>query len=158
MIRSPRPRKAVSVSNSFHRQLTMNALAASAAGVGVLAMAPPAEGKIVYTPAHRTIAPHQTIPLDLNHDGKVDFRFKDTLSTTSASSIPDGFPFFRSQQTRFGGTKQLLVCTMHPRSRQASRLGRRVRSLQVHDRWRTGGRKAVPFTARASGTTLPAGI
>ena len=101
MIRSPRPRKAVSVSNSFHRQLTMYALAASAAGVGVLAMAPPAEGKIVYTPAHRTIAPHQAIPLDVNHDGKVDFRFKDTLSTTSASFFHSGrlsiFPLAANQ-------------------------------------------------------------
>jgi hypothetical protein len=46
----------------------------AAAGASMLAT-PSAEAKIVYTPAHTTIAPHSTLPLDLNHDGVNDFFF-----------------------------------------------------------------------------------
>jgi hypothetical protein len=63
----------------------MYALAAGAAGVG-LTMAQPAEAKIIYTPAHKNIEPHNTIPLDLNHDGIVDFTFKDLRTTNSFGS------------------------------------------------------------------------
>jgi len=84
MKRSPRSgRTAPDLSQSFHQQLNMYALVASAAGVGMLALTPSAEAKIVYTRAHTSIVPNQTIPLDLNHDGITDFRFKDIHSTTS---------------------------------------------------------------------------
>jgi hypothetical protein len=58
-----------------NRYLNMYALAASAAGVGMLALAQPAAAKIVYTASNVKIgyggvhAHH----LDLNHDGIVDF-------------------------------------------------------------------------------------
>jgi hypothetical protein len=45
------------------------ALAATAAGLGVLALAQPAEGKIVYTPTHIVVSTFGDVPLDLNHDG-----------------------------------------------------------------------------------------
>jgi hypothetical protein len=51
----------------------MYALAASAAGVGALALAQPAEARIVYTKAHQRIGVNGTYSLDLNHDGVVDF-------------------------------------------------------------------------------------
>jgi hypothetical protein len=38
------------LSDSLHHRLNVYALAASAAGMGLLALARPAEGKIVYTP------------------------------------------------------------------------------------------------------------
>jgi hypothetical protein len=60
----------------------MYALTAVASGVGVLAMAQPAECKIVYTPAHIWIGLNDKIPLDLNHDGKTDFVFYKTLHRT----------------------------------------------------------------------------
>jgi hypothetical protein len=82
-----RLRKTANLSESILQQLNMYALAASAAGVGLLAAAPPAEAKIVYTPAHKLITPNHTIPLDLNHDGIADFRLKDIRFTTS----PYGF-------------------------------------------------------------------
>ena len=47
--------------------------AASAAGVGVMALALPAEAKIIYTPRHRTIKTHEVFHLDLNHDQIGDF-------------------------------------------------------------------------------------
>jgi hypothetical protein len=68
---------------SLHQQLNMYALAASAAGVGMLALAQPAEGRIVYTPAHKQIVPDNTVSLDLNHDGKTDFTLHDSFSCTS---------------------------------------------------------------------------
>ena len=68
------PRETISLSDSLHRHLNSYALAASAAGVGVLALSQPVEAKIVYTPAHVTLRVGQAYGLDLNHlDGKVDF-------------------------------------------------------------------------------------
>jgi hypothetical protein len=53
MKRSSRPSRTPSnLSDSVHHQLSMYALAASAAGVSALTSAHPAEAKIVYTPAH----------------------------------------------------------------------------------------------------------
>lgn len=73
---------AANLSQTTDRQLHMYALAASAAGVGMLALAGPAEAKIVYTHADKSIMPNHTIPLDLNHDGTIDFRFKDMHFTS----------------------------------------------------------------------------
>jgi hypothetical protein len=67
------PRKTADLSDSVHRQLNMYALAASAAGVGVLALGQPAEVRIIYTPAHRVILSKHEFSLDLNHDGIADF-------------------------------------------------------------------------------------
>ena len=70
---SPLPRKTANLSESFHQQLSMYAFAASAASVGVLALASPSEAKIVYTPAHLKIPLNTDFFLDLNHDGINDF-------------------------------------------------------------------------------------
>ena len=66
-------RQPVVLSESTQRRLGMYALTASAAGVGMLALAKPAEAKIVYTPAHRKISFPGTFHLDLNHDRIADF-------------------------------------------------------------------------------------
>lgn len=67
------------LSDSLYERLNSYALAASAAGVGVLALAQPAEARIVYTPVHKKIpfcSGHQSLcfKLDLNHDGVTDFK------------------------------------------------------------------------------------
>ena len=54
---------------------------ASAAGVGVLALAQTAVAQVVYTPAHVEIKPGTTYDLDLNNDGAIDFGFTDFVST-----------------------------------------------------------------------------
>jgi hypothetical protein len=87
MKRSIRSGKAARLPESVHQQLNKYALAAGAAGVGVLALGQLAEAKIVYTPADAKITPDRVIPLDLNHDGVVDFRFKDVYQR----SHPYGF-------------------------------------------------------------------
>jgi len=71
-----RPRTPSTLSESVRQQLNMYALAASAAGVGVLALAQPAQARIVYTPAHVDIPINGgLVQLDLNHDGINDFDF-----------------------------------------------------------------------------------
>jgi hypothetical protein len=56
MKRSSGPRKTASdLSESVHQQINMYAIAAAAAGVGVLAFAQPSEAKIVYPPAHKQL-------------------------------------------------------------------------------------------------------
>ena len=50
MSRPSGPRKTANLSQSTNHQLRMYALAASAAGVGILTLAQVAEAKIVYTP------------------------------------------------------------------------------------------------------------
>jgi hypothetical protein len=84
MNRSSGLRKTAHLSESVRHQLNMYALAASAAGVGVVALAQPSEARIVYTPAHNTIKVHQHYNLDLNHDGMTDFAL--VLKTTRGES------------------------------------------------------------------------
>jgi len=85
---SSRPvRTPSSLSDSLHRQLNLYAVAASAAGVGMLAQS--AEAVIVYTPAHTTI--NRGFPgilhLDLNHDGNSDFRFENWWNSDSDGTV-----------------------------------------------------------------------
>lgn len=87
MKRSPRNRSTASLSVSTFRQLNSYALAASAAGVGVLALAPVAEGKVIYTPANKTVRLNHAVPIDLNHDGIDDF---DVFNLTHNSTTPFG--------------------------------------------------------------------
>jgi hypothetical protein len=70
--------------STLEHRLSGYALAASAAGVGLLALAQPAEAKIVYTPTHHVIAHGGSFNLDLNHDGIIDFKLRNTFwSNTS---------------------------------------------------------------------------
>jgi hypothetical protein len=70
---SRRSRTTAKFPNSLEQRLSMYALAASAAGVGMLALAQPAGAKIVYTPTHHVIGRGGRYNLDLNHDGITDF-------------------------------------------------------------------------------------
>ncbi len=84
----PRPRTPSTLSESLHQRLNSYALAASAAGVGVLALAQPAEGKIIYTKAHVVIrsASRDQYILDVNHDGVADFWFNASNWATKTST------------------------------------------------------------------------
>jgi len=82
-----RPRIPSQLSESVHHRLNMYALAASAAGVGLLALAHPSEAEIVYTKTHQVIGTNCVYPLDLNHDGIIDFLIQERgYSTASASN------------------------------------------------------------------------
>jgi hypothetical protein len=60
------------LSKNFDRQLAAYAMAAAAAGVGLLAAAPTAEAQIVYTPTNIVFV-SGTVFIDINHDGVTDF-------------------------------------------------------------------------------------
>ena len=70
---SHRARKKADLADSTHQRLNMYTLAAGAAGVGLVAIAQPAQANIVYTRAHTVIG--ASTFLDLNHDGINDFQF-----------------------------------------------------------------------------------
>jgi hypothetical protein len=97
---SPRPSRSTSnLSEPLRQRLNAYALAAGATGASMLALSPPVDAKIVYTPAHVKITPNQQVPLDLNHDGITDFTFSDTFSTTSAGFYREGVLSILPSQT-----------------------------------------------------------
>jgi hypothetical protein len=85
-------RKPTRLSGSIHQQLNRYALAASAAGVGVLATAHPATAKIVYTPTNVSI--QGSVPLDLDHNGVIDFYLwhSDTNNGSTVASFMAVYP------------------------------------------------------------------
>ncbi len=68
------------LSESLHRQLNSYALAASAAGVSLVALARSADARIVYTPTHQVVKPNDHYNLDLNKDGIADFIISNIFS------------------------------------------------------------------------------
>ncbi|HXR14833.1 MAG TPA: hypothetical protein VN777_01380 [Terriglobales bacterium] len=75
-------RSVSNLSEPLSHRLSAYTLAAGAAGVGALALAHPAEAKIIYNPANIPILQNgQPVELDLNHDGINDFQFTDVYST-----------------------------------------------------------------------------
>jgi hypothetical protein len=95
-------RKAVTLSKPLHRDLTLYALAASAAGVSVLVLSQPAEAQIVYTPAHEGIGRNGRMLIDLNHDEIPDVVIREIpwsegpgFSGNSLQAVPRGGGGFR---------------------------------------------------------------
>jgi hypothetical protein len=86
MQRSPSHRKPANIPHSVHKRLNSYALAASAAGVGALALVQPADATIVYTKVHHVIRLGKSYSLDLNHDGNIDFVFKNVNAGTSGQN------------------------------------------------------------------------
>src|SRR5215469_14729969 len=66
------------LSRSLNQRLNLYALAAGAAGAGLLGMPQALHAEVVFTPAHITLT-NGPLAIDLNHDGIVDF----TLSNRS---------------------------------------------------------------------------
>ena len=66
------PRRTSSLSGSVHKKVNAYALAATAAGVGVLTVQP-SEAKIIYKNTHKVIGTNGFYGLDLNRDGTIDF-------------------------------------------------------------------------------------
>jgi hypothetical protein len=81
------PRTPSRLSDSIRQRLNIYALVASVTGVGVLALAQPAEAKIVYSPVWITLGLHGAYQLDLNHDNTTDFALYSTVCSNSVSCI-----------------------------------------------------------------------
>lgn len=67
-------RKPRSLDNHLDKRLLTYLATAGAAGVGVLAMAQPANAKVVYTPANQAIS-FDGMHIDINNDGIPDYGF-----------------------------------------------------------------------------------
>jgi hypothetical protein len=81
-----RNRTTCTFSDSFRHRLNMYTLAASAAGVGMLALAQSADGKVIYTKTHEVIAGAGQYYLDLNHDKITDFTIVNFWTTQCPDS------------------------------------------------------------------------
>lgn len=92
------PRKTVKLSDSVQQRLNSYALAAGAAGVGVLAFSQTAQARIIYTPAHKQLPINKHFYLDLNHDGINDFKF--LLHSQPATSRSFGLDYLRVKGSR----------------------------------------------------------
>jgi hypothetical protein len=86
------------LSESLHRQINAYALAASAAGVGVLALTQAAEGKVIYTKTHQVIEGRGDYIIDLNHDGAGDFTLYATANDFSTSFYLKVIPYISGNQ------------------------------------------------------------
>jgi hypothetical protein len=85
---SPRPaRIPSSLSQSTHYLLGSYALAATAAGVSMLALTQPSAAKVIYTKTNVDIFSLSYYPLDLNNDGKADFSFLGRWLSTSDCAV-----------------------------------------------------------------------
>jgi hypothetical protein len=81
--RTPTKRATAPVGTKLDKNLLAYTAAASAAGVGMLAMAQPAQGKVMYTPGNIPIVQNGALlALDLNNDGTADFEFKNFYYVT----------------------------------------------------------------------------
>src|ERR1700722_19502171 len=81
-----RSRRPFELPESLQSRINAYALAASAAGVGMLALAQPAEAKIVYHKTHLVIAGAERYNLDLNHDRITDFSVVNFYTTSCPDS------------------------------------------------------------------------
>jgi len=82
-----RPRTATELSRSTNRRLEMYAIAAGAAGIGVLALAQPAEAEIIYTKTHQVIGERGVYNLDLNGTGTTEFTISNEVRRPTSAYI-----------------------------------------------------------------------
>ena len=84
MSRNPSPRPAEgTLSETLEHRLRSYSMAAAAAGVGMLALAHPAEAEVVIT--HKVIPVNNgTVSIDINHDGIADFQLRSLAAMASS--------------------------------------------------------------------------
>jgi hypothetical protein len=94
---SRQSRRRVRLAAGMEKSLSAYASAAIASGVSLLALTNSAEAKIVYTPTDTNIPIDNAdyVPLDLNHDGIVDFLFRNLDYNGSADSLAVGCGLIR---------------------------------------------------------------
>jgi hypothetical protein len=102
---SRRSRTTSRVSESLDKRLNLYSLAASAAGLSVLAFASPAEAKIVYTPVHVTLKTGNSVLVDLNNDGINDFNVSNFYSGITHVSGIAIFPYNNAGNRMLKGPK-----------------------------------------------------
>jgi hypothetical protein len=121
----PASMKPSQLSISMRRRLNSYAMAANAAGVGMLALLQPAEAKIIYTPTSVTIGSAGTYLLDLNHDGKTDFQIANYYLCNSeiCTGKLNAYPATGNGAEGMKGVRSVLFAYALPRG---SRIGPKV--------------------------------
>jgi len=116
MKRSSGSRKIGKLSISVSQQLNAYALAASAAGVSLIALVQAAEAKIVYTKTNKVLYKwHDFASLDLNHDGIADFVLGIVHSTYPGSGGKlAAFKAHASTQNSVRGTSKRFWAAAYP--------------------------------------------
>jgi hypothetical protein len=89
MQRNPSSRKAVNLSQPLHKKIDLYALAAGAAGVGMMVLAHPAQAEIVYTKTNESFNIPNIYSIDINNDGTPDFQFQLATAATSFGGPED---------------------------------------------------------------------
>jgi hypothetical protein len=134
------------LSHTIHQQLNMYALAAGTAGVALLALAQPAEAKIVFTPAHVPIlGPKGFFALDLNHDGVVDFN----ITNTTQSNTDQAFWNLFAQGPNKNAVAGTFVYRGFPADAHAFNLGQQIGG--AGEKFFPGANKLVSFYVGGGG-------
>jgi hypothetical protein len=87
--RSAKNRAANRLGRRLENTLLNYGAAASAAGVGILALIQPANAKVIVTPTHKRVLPNQTLKLELDNDGTTEFSLKIFNSHLNNGRVPD---------------------------------------------------------------------
>jgi hypothetical protein len=110
MKRSPELRRIPAIlPESMHKQLNSYALAASAAGVGMLALAQPTAARVVYTPVHVKLGRNTQAMVDLNHDNATDFFIINNFSNFGYRNSYRFFVSANDQANSIQGTKDAFA-------------------------------------------------
>jgi hypothetical protein len=140
------PRRPFKFSSSINRKLDMYALAATTAGVGVLAAPQAAKARIVYTPAHVQIPINKPFPIDLDHNGKADFvflnarfsteqraqwRILDVCRHVSFRTFSSGSGYVCSVEYGTNADNQVVLDGAHMRDAAALHAGKRIQKGDV---------------------------
>ena len=75
------------LNRNLDKVLLHYAAAASAAGVSVMALTQPSEGRIVYTPAHQILPRSSILNLDVDNDGIADYNLVNHAYTFSSGKV-----------------------------------------------------------------------
>ena len=125
---SQSPRTPSELSDSVHHRLNLYALAVSAAGVGALALAHPAQARIIYTPADMPIANHSMVVFQFGGTTKAQFSFViQTYESPGGSAGSFQLSVFPAGRNRIWGTAEY-----------ASALGSGVRVGQNDKKFQAG--------------------
>jgi hypothetical protein len=115
-----RRNRRVPISDSLQRKLSVYALAAGAAGVGALTSSYPAEGEVVYTPAHQVLGRNQTYAIDLNHDGITDYTLDNSFFQDGRGSS------YRAADLNVTSTAGKIVCSSEGYAAAALQKGAKI--------------------------------
>jgi hypothetical protein len=112
--KSPKNRTATPLKHPLDHKLFGYAAAAGAAGVSLLAMTPPSQAEVVFTPTNQLLTLHHSLSLDVNNDGVTDFTLREIRSvcieTSNARRAPECSNFtFENLYARGMGSNAVVM-------------------------------------------------